>query len=107
LGWNYYNYDLRGSALASVLLIVFGLPLGYDAAMRCTIRGVVVLQFEGLTAIALVAFADTVLGLDQQTIAHDGHDRIVRLCCTGNARDPSPPVDAIDLRSGQRLADSR
>ena len=41
--------------------------------MRCTIRRVVVLQFEGLTRIALVALAAAVLGLDQQTVAHHRH----------------------------------
>jgi hypothetical protein len=43
------------------------LPSRYDSAVRCTIRRVVVLQFEGLTRIALVALAAAVLGLDQQT----------------------------------------
>ena len=33
----------------------------------------VVLQFEGLTRIALVALPDAVLGLDQQTVAHHRH----------------------------------
>jgi hypothetical protein len=40
------------------------LPSLYDSAVRCTIRRVVVLQFEGLTRIALVALAAAVLGLD-------------------------------------------
>jgi len=41
--------------------------------VRCTIRRVVVLKFEGLTRIALVALAAAVLGLDQQTVAHHRH----------------------------------
>jgi hypothetical protein len=61
------------SALASVLFLSLGLPSRYDSAVRCTIRRVVVLQFEGLTRIALVALSDAVLGLDQQTVAHDRH----------------------------------
>jgi hypothetical protein len=56
-----------------MLFSIRGLPRGYDPAVRCTIREVVVLQFEGLTPIALVALADAVLGLDQQTIAHNCH----------------------------------
>lgn len=62
------------SALASVLFCVLGLPTHYDPAVRCTIRGVVVLQLEGLTRIALVALADAVLEFDEQTIAHDRHE---------------------------------
>jgi len=62
------------SALASVLFCGLGLPTRYDPAVRCTIRGVVVLQFEGLTRIALVALADAVLEFDEQTIAHDRHE---------------------------------
>jgi hypothetical protein len=52
------------SAFASVLFRILGLPSLYDSAVRCTIRRVVVLQFEGLTRIALVALAAAVLGLD-------------------------------------------
>jgi hypothetical protein len=61
------------SALASVLVSVLTLLPRNDPTVRRTIRDVVVLQFEGLTRIALVAFSDTILGLDQQTIAHDRH----------------------------------
>ncbi len=61
------------SALASVLFSIFGLSPGNDPAVRRTIREVVVLQFEGLTRIALVALSDAILGLDQQTVAHDRH----------------------------------
>src|SRR4029453_13259758 len=61
------------SALASVLFRILALPSRYDSAVRCTIRRVVVLQFEGLTRIALVALAAAVLGLDQQTLAHHRH----------------------------------
>jgi len=61
------------SALASVLFCALGLPTRYDPAVRCTIRGVVVLQFEGLTRIVLVALAAAVLEFDEQTIAHDRH----------------------------------
>ena len=61
------------SAFASVLFRILALPSRYDSAVRCTIRRVVVLQFEGLTRIALVALAAAVLGLDQQTVAHHRH----------------------------------
>ena len=60
-------------ALASVLFAIFGLSPGDDPVVRRTIREVVVLQFEGLTRIALVALSDAILGLDQQTVAHDRH----------------------------------
>jgi hypothetical protein len=62
-----------GSALASVLFSVLGLSPGNDPAVRGAISVVVVLQFEGLTRIALVALSGAILGLDQQTIAHDRH----------------------------------
>jgi hypothetical protein len=61
------------SALTSVLFSIRVPPLGYDPAVGCTIRGIVIPQFEGLTRITLVAFADAILGLDQQTFAHDRH----------------------------------
>jgi hypothetical protein len=61
------------SALASVLFSIFGLSPGNDPAVRRTIREVVVLQFEGLARIALVALSDAIFGLDQQTVAHDRH----------------------------------
>lgn len=62
-----------GSALASVLFSILGLLLGYYSDVSCTIRRVIAVQFQGLTRITLVAHADAVLGLDQETIAHERH----------------------------------
>ena len=89
------------SAFASVLFRILGLPSRYDSAVRCTIRRVVVLQFEGLTRIALVALAAAVLGLDQQTVAHHRHrNRSYGCYCTATlntlaVRWPNSRKDAL------------